>query len=262
MRITSFPLNLRPESPRSQSNPLPSNDTEKEPSLLQSAWLTPLEGPSSYVSLLGTEPYKPAPILSRPSGLPSNPRLSLPSGSNSTEFMLTPDTLRYIGTTVAEFTTQIHEIQLAQRAAEARATLQKHELSRLSSKCREIESVVEALKGPKRTANEARFERIQNEQKILLGRLDRMLQGLMEKASPELSEHETKWFEELKRMKDDITGSGRYDDASLVARTRMVRFTNLSAFEFLMDDHLVGKRVCSIDAQSEDITGERETEEK
>jgi nucleoporin NUP82 len=73
-----------------------------------------------------------------------------------------------------------------------------------------------------RTASEARWERIQAEQKVLLRRLDRMLQGLMEKASPELSEHETKWFEELKRMKEEISGSGRYDEGSLVARTRLV----------------------------------------
>jgi nucleoporin NUP82 len=201
---------------------MPSDDTD-DPSSPQSTWLTPLEGPSTYMSLLGTEPYKPPPILSRPSGLPSNARLSLPSGSKSAEFMLTPDTLRYIGTTVAEFTSQIHEIQLAHRAAEARATLQKHELTRMSDKCRGIETVVEALKGPKRAANEERFDRVESEQKSLLGRLDRLLQVLMEKASPELSEHETKWFEELKRMKDDITGSGRYDDASLIARTRLVR---------------------------------------
>ncbi|KAF9469037.1 hypothetical protein BDZ94DRAFT_1182915 [Collybia nuda] len=221
MKITSIPLNLRSESPRPQPKPLPSDDVNHS-SLLQNIWLTPLDGPSTYVSLLGTEHYKPPSILSHPSGLPSNPRLSLPSASKATDFMLTPDTLRYIGKTVADFTTQIYEIQLAHRAAEARAMLQKNELTRLSSKCREIETLVEALKGPKRTTNEARFGRIQNTQKNLLGRLDRTLQGLMEKASPELSEHETKWFEELKRMKDDITGSGRYDDTSLVARTRML----------------------------------------
>lgn len=49
-----------------------------------------------------------------------------------------------------------------------------------------------------------------------------MLQSLMEKASPDLSEHETKWFEELKRMKEDIIGAGRYDEGSLVARTRLL----------------------------------------
>jgi nucleoporin NUP82 len=49
-----------------------------------------------------------------------------------------------------------------------------------------------------------------------------MLRGLMDKASPELSEYETRWFEELKRMKGEIGGAGRYDEGSLVARTRMV----------------------------------------
>lgn len=218
MRITSFALNLRSES----LSP-PSDDTSDEVSGPKTKWLIPLEGPPAYISLLGTEPYKPASVLSRPSGLPSNPRLSLPpsspSGSKKAEFMLTPDTLRYLAATVAEFSSQISEIQLAYRAALTRTVLQRSELARLSGKCREIETIVGDLKGPKRVA---RFENIQNEQQILLGRLDRMLQGLMEKASPELSEHETKWFEELKRMKDEITGVGKYDEVSLVSRIRLV----------------------------------------
>jgi nucleoporin NUP82 len=139
------------------------------------------------------------------------------------DFKLTPDTLRYIGTTVAEISSQIHEIQLGYRAAETRAMLQRQELARVSAKCREMQAIVERLKGPGRVASEARWERIQNEQKALLRRQDRMLQALMEKASPKLSEHETKWFEELKRMKEEISGAGRYDEGSLVSRTHMVR---------------------------------------
>jgi nucleoporin NUP82 len=138
------------------------------------------------------------------------------------DFKLTPDTLRYIGTTVAELSSQIHEIQLAVRAAETRSMLQRQELARVFAKCREMQAAVERLKGPQRIASEARWETIQTEQKVLLRRLDRMLQALMEKASPELSEHETKWFEELKRMKEEISGSGRYDEGSLAARTRLV----------------------------------------
>ena len=226
MRITSFPLNLRSESPRLRPKSLPTSGVDNSVSSSKSEWLSPVPNPMAYVSLLGPEPYKPPPALSRPSGLPSTPRLSLPpssSGLMNADFMLTPDTLRYIGTTVADIGAQIHEVQLAYRAADSRVMLQKQELMRLSNKCREMQAMVEQLRGPRHARSATRFEQIQKEQKVLLGRLDRMLQGLMEKASPELSEHETKWFEELKRMKEEISGSGRYDDESLVARTRLVR---------------------------------------
>lgn len=152
--------------------------------------------------------------------------------------MLTPDTLRYIGQIVAQLTSQIHEVTLAYRATDTRAHLQKQELMRLSGKCQEMQALVARLEGPRRTAAEDRMKRVQEEQKVLLGRLDRMLQGLMERASPELSEHETKWFEELKRMKEEIVGNGRYDEGSLVARTRLVRVNSCmlncecSAFRF------------------------------
>jgi nucleoporin NUP82 len=49
-----------------------------------------------------------------------------------------------------------------------------------------------------------------------------MLRGLMDRASPDLSEYETKWFGELKRMQNEIVGAGRYDEGSLAARARLV----------------------------------------
>jgi nucleoporin NUP82 len=45
----------------------------------------------------------------------------------------------------------------------------------------------------------------------------------MRRASPELSENETKWFEELKRMKVEVFGSGRYDEESMRSRVKLVR---------------------------------------
>lgn len=148
---------------------------------------------------------------------------------------------------MAEITSQIQEIQLAYWAAENRTMLQRQELAKVSAKCREMQAVVERLKGPARVAGEARWERIQNEQKVLLRRLDRMLQGLMEKASPELSENETKWFEELKRMSEEISGSGKYDEGSLVARTRLVCLP-ISLSNGVLIKYLAGKRICACDA--------------
>ncbi|RDB22839.1 Nucleoporin nup82 [Hypsizygus marmoreus] len=225
MRITSFPLNLRSESPRPQLNMLPAPEESDSSQVEQkSRWLIPTEGPSEYVSLLQSEPYTKPPILNRSSGgLPSNPRLSLPPSTiKDAQFMLTPDTLRYIGTTVKHLVDQMTEISVAMKGAKSRVDVQRMELDRMVKKCQEIRTIVDKLQGPARTAAAARFEKIQTEQKGLLARLDRMLQGLMERASPELSEHETKWFEELKRMKGEITGAGRYDEASLAARTRLL----------------------------------------
>jgi nucleoporin NUP82 len=100
--------------------------------------------------------------------------------------------------------------------------LQQYELPRLTKKCQEMESILEEIQGPGRASTEDRLAKVQEEQKLLLARLDRLLQSLMEKASPELSEHEAKWFEELKRMKESVLGRGKYDEDSLVCRTRLL----------------------------------------
>ena len=81
---------------------------------------------------------------------------------------------------------------------------------------------MEKLKGPRNATSQEKLKRVQDGQRALLSRLDRILQLLMKKASPELSDHETRWFEELKRMKDEVAGNGRYDEWSLAARTSMV----------------------------------------
>lgn len=81
---------------------------------------------------------------------------------------------------------------------------------------------VNELKGQRNVGMDARIEQMQRTQKELLARLDRLLTALMKKASPELSEHETKWFEELKRMKQEVLGHGKYDDGSLAAKAKQV----------------------------------------
>ncbi|KAF8897384.1 hypothetical protein BD779DRAFT_1432160 [Infundibulicybe gibba] len=227
MRVSSFPLTLRSDSSLA-TRPSPESKTAHLPQMEAdplATWLTPPEGPAGYVSFLANEPYTVPPILSRPTGLPTNPRLSLPAsgpGGGKQEFMLTPDTLRYIGSTVAHISAQIHDILFAYRGVQTRAMLQRQELLRQSSRCKALDELIAKLKAAARTNNEERFRRIQDTQKVLLARLDRMLQGLMEKASPELSEHETKWFEELKRMKQEIMGAGKYDEGSLAARIRLL----------------------------------------
>ncbi|KAJ7068127.1 hypothetical protein C8F01DRAFT_592444 [Mycena amicta] len=224
MRITSIPLNLRSAPPPSKARPteVPSSPGLTKPS---SKWLTPKDGPAAYVSLLGSAPYTPPECFTKiNSGLPVNPRLSLPPSpvKGGKDFLLTPDVLRYLGKTVAELSAKMQEVQLAFRGADARVLLQQNEQTRLSQKCAELEATISKLQGPQRQKTEERFLRVRQEQQSLHSRLERLLRSLMDRASPELSEYETKWFAELKRMQGEVVGSGRYDEASLLSRLRML----------------------------------------
>lgn len=223
-------MNLRSDSPISRPQDLLviSNGNDR--------FLTPLEGPPPYISLLSSESFIPASILSRPSGLPSNPRLAIGSPTSKQEFVLTPDSLRYFATTVQHLTNQIHEILIAGRAAEARADLQKKEFLQQQTECRKMMELMADLKGRRVTEVTSRAEKVRNMQKKLAARSDRILQALVDKASPGLSEHETKWFDELKRMKEDVNGAGRYDEGSLSARSKLVSRRN----NFVSNDFLIG----------------------
>lgn len=120
---------------------------------------------------------------------------------------------------------QIHEILLAGRAAEARVDLQKKEFHQQQIACRQMTELMTDLKGRRVMNVTSRVEKVKNVQKTLSSRSGRILQVLINKASPELSEHETKWFEELRRMKEEVAGAGRYDGESLSARLKLVSTT-------------------------------------
>ncbi|EGO27441.1 hypothetical protein SERLADRAFT_446672 [Serpula lacrymans var. lacrymans S7.9] len=218
MRITSFPLSLRSDDSSLQPQPPNTPDKTSELRLSKST-----AEPPAYVSLLGTGSFTPPPILSRPLGLPSNARLAIGSQQSKAEFTLTPDTLRYLGTTVANFTSQIHDTLLAYKAVDLRLALQKQEYSRQQDKCREMVGLINDLQSSRHDVARAQIERIRATHKVLLTRLDRILQSMMQQASPELSEYEKKWFEELRRMKMELAGEGRYDEGSLAARTSLLR---------------------------------------
>jgi nucleoporin NUP82 len=223
MRITSLKLALKFE-PSPPASPIGPEEDEKH------RYTVPLEGPSAYVSLLTDEPYVPPDVLSQPFGLPTNPRLS--TGSHK-EFTLTPETMRYLGKIVESFTQQIHAVQLAYRNSEVRRELQKQETRRQTEKCRELLELVDKLKGRRSGLAQFKLNKVVETQKALLKRLDRVLQALMEQASPKLSVYETKWFRELQRMKEEVVGARTYDGTSLVARTSLVRVIRGAHVRFL-----------------------------
>ena len=136
--------------------------------------------------------------------------------------MLTPETMRYLADNVQRVTDQIHNVFLASRSVDLRVQVQKSEFGRQQAKAREVLQSIERLRGERQEATKAKLERARDGQKALMARIDRILGAMMRNASPEVSEHERKWFEELKRMKNEVAGRGRYDQDSLVARTNLV----------------------------------------
>lgn len=225
MRVVSFVLNLR-------------SDTLSEPANLpeRAASIPPPEKPSlllppearAYTSLLGDKPFEPPAIFARRNGLPSQPLLALPppppntSASKAKEFRLTPDTLRYLGQTYERFSAHIQEVQLGYLAVQSRSTLQKEEHERQTRRYQEVTDKVKQLQNERREKTLRRVEEVQDGMNALLARMKRVLAMIARKASPELSEVERRWFEELERMKEQVVGRGRYDEGSLVARGKLV----------------------------------------
>ncbi|KAH9045181.1 hypothetical protein EDB85DRAFT_2165813 [Lactarius pseudohatsudake] len=181
MRVVSFSLNMR-------SGDLLSRDEPKS-TVPADRLLEPAGGPPAYISLLGTKPWQP-PASMPSTGLPATPRLATPG---TKDFRITPDTLRFVSSTVDEIAARIHGVEAAYQQTNARVELQHEEHQRQATK---------------------------DGQQALLGRLDRVLGELMKRASPTLSDHETKWFGELGRMRQQVLGAGRYDEASLMARVQ------------------------------------------
>lgn len=192
----------------STPNPSPAVDTEKP-----KAWLSSSE----------FDPYNVPPIFSQPLGLPTNPRLALPASQSKPEFVLTPDTIRYLGQTVEHLRSQIDAVKYANTMAESQVQIQTLEFHRQVRQVQQVLVMLEMSRTKRSAAWKERVERARKTQDELLERLDGTLRTYMRKVAPELSEQETKWFEELKRMKAEVLGQGKYDEQCLRARTKLVR---------------------------------------
>jgi nucleoporin NUP82 len=140
------------------------------------------------------------------------------------ENVLTPEVMRGLAGLVEGIRTQIDSIRASQRVAEARAELQARELVRQQGTCQDILKSLEHLRNVRPAACKKRLQAAQEGQAALLGRMEKILRRLTMNASPELSEHETKWFKELSRMREEVVGAGRFDQDSLKARVGMVSF--------------------------------------
>ena len=198
-----------PSKPQPPSTPTPSSATSTDK---PKAWLSSSE----------FDPYTVPPIFSQPLGLPTNPRLALSASQSGPEFVLTPDTLRYLGQTVEHLRAQIDAVKYANAMAEAQVHIQTTEFHRQVRQVQQILLMLEVSRTKRCAAWKERVEKVRKTQDELLERLDRTLRIYMRKVAPELSEQETKWFEELKRMKVEVLGQGKYDEQSLRARAKLV----------------------------------------
>jgi nucleoporin NUP82 len=215
LRFVSFSLSLRVES-------LDKPEAPEKPLVLTELSL-PSSGPPHYTSLVSADPFTTPPVLTRPLGFPSIAKLTLPKSHNiKDEIQLTPETLRYLVSVSQRITGEIREAMVACHAVKNRTDICKQEFERQQKSAWDISERARQLIQTKRPELLDRMSKVQSEQERLIKGMKMLLDTLIKKASPDLNEHETKWFEELKRMKGQVMGVGRYDAESLKMRTRKV----------------------------------------
>ena len=231
MRVVVLPLTPQTDIPFTQKPKLTPTTPQKAltvpskgqpPSTPAPSSITSTDRPKAWLFSSEFDPYIVPPIFAQPLGLPTNPRLALPAPQSKSEFVLTPDTIRYLGQTVEHLRAQIDAVKYANAMAEAQVQIQTTEFHRQVRQVQQILMVLEVSRMKRCPAWKERIERARKTQDELLERLDRTLRVYMRKVAPELSEQETKWFEELKRMKAEVLGQGKYDEQSLRARTKLV----------------------------------------
>ncbi|PWZ02689.1 hypothetical protein BCV70DRAFT_196935 [Testicularia cyperi] len=180
------------------------------------------EGPKPYVSLLGDGgAFQPPAIFSGGAGLQglsSHPRRAAAgAGRSSQQLQITPETLRELGKAVEGYRLEIRDVVSAGNAVQARLDLQIREMTRQLEKLDSIRKRSDELLGVESSSSnvgaqeraqketlEKRIERIAKTQASLIARTDRALQRLMDSHQPSLSIYEQKWFEELRRIGDEV----------------------------------------------------------
>ena len=224
-------LSLRVDSPPSPS---------LSPAKLSSSSLPPTPSSSStshYISLLGVEPFTIPSILADRSGLPTKPRvlLSQSNGGSKPFESISPENLRFLGKTVQSFRSDIRDTLSAGSTVQARLDLQLKELERQLSKLASASDMAEELRNGEVGAGgkeglRKRVERVMETQGALIGRVDKVLQKLMDNHQPLLSDYEQKWFGELGRMKEEVglQVERAVEGGGLKARTALVSSSRLS----------------------------------
>lgn len=185
--------------------------------------------PPAYLSLLDS-PFQIPAILSSTASCIKSTRLVIktpnPDPTSST-LVITPETLRFMGTTVTSFRHALRDLVQGADQVQCRLELEMKELSRQLSKLNELNLLAEDLRkstrssasaGLNRSGNDptslagrggiltTRLSKVEMDQRVLLERTDRVLQRLIEGHEPVLSSFEKKWFDELERVEREVAG--------------------------------------------------------
>ena len=232
MRMKVLPLSLQPEVPSPPSDDLSTSQSKARTLLLEAPKSTENTEGTEVVCFL-KEPFEIPAVIAQPTFIRSCNYLPEPRPEGMTGPMtLTPEGLRYLSVTTDLFQTDVHAVMLSARTLEHRVRLQREELRRQVACAADLLGLIKQLKETRRNAMQQKVASVQAGLKALLAKEDRILNALMKKASPDLSENETKWFQELKRMRVEIKGLARYDSDTLSARTATVRFTLIAHVKF------------------------------
>ncbi|KAL1924463.1 uncharacterized protein VTP21DRAFT_4117 [Calcarisporiella thermophila] len=152
-----------------------------------------------YISLLPLPPFKAS-----LGGLaaPRQPRLVVPAPLKR-ELVVNEESLRFLAQTVERYRSEIHDIIVGGTAVSRRVELQVKEFKRQLGKILEGQRRIQSV----RRRNEAIRERVRKVvelQSMLTKRADGVLQRLIEKHEPGISEHEEQWFKELHEAREKI----------------------------------------------------------
>lgn len=208
LRVTDHPVSHTPQIPQDSASKLrPTLPTE-----------------SAYVCLLSAEPFQPSGLSRSLSFGMSTSSSSLLGKKPAAPAVVTPDTVRYLGKNVERFRTEIQDMTRSANTVQLRIELQHVELKRQLAKLHEMYTLVGRLKGTTQGSMKNRLEKVTRAQNELLERATRVLQRLMDSFSPQLSDFERQWFDELRRMSAEVAGG----TGGLKARTEMASTLLLS----------------------------------
>ncbi|KAI0068934.1 hypothetical protein BV25DRAFT_1817857 [Artomyces pyxidatus] len=215
MRVVSFTLNVRSDpaglSPADAVTEAVEDDDKR--------FLVPTSAVDTKASFLQNKPMEIPAIFNQP----AMARIVASGPMASQQLQITPDTYKFIGDKGDQFQRLITEVLHAHVKVRNRRELQINELVRQGHQLNDLRAMLDHMKGPRQAQTEERMKTMRKNQGALLARLDRILHEMTKRASPELSESETNWFNELKRMKEVIAGAARHDEASLQARCQSLQ---------------------------------------
>lgn len=160
----------------------------------------------------------------------------LDGGHTRDAIAITPQTLRYLGGVVSNVRRHTHALTASANSVQDRLSLQIRESARQIDR---LAHVAQVATNPSNQAGVGsgkggRVHAVSLDQLALLARMDRLLQRLMDRHQPTLSVHETKWFEELARIRDEVGGSGGGKNGDAKGRALQARMSRVSALSIAL----------------------------